>query len=315
MYQHIDFSQLGGYPLTQNTLNFIQNSYNEVLKGISRMAGSYVILSGVTQTSPNVYTDGWVAVDGEIVRFVGGTGQANVVVFETNQNEIFKDDSPHVVLYTRQLEFTTGGGIAFTNFKRLSLETLNSTVTLLQTSINTVISTTNNALSVANTAQTTANTAISSSNTAITNANTAISIANSVSANTSINESNLAIPFLTSSLVYGSNTSNPGGPSYGIGFGYRKTARNTIQLKGSLGTVLGHWTNGQTIVTLPSGYRPITRKIFCLTNDPSTNPTSAGVRIYSINIEATGVITIKLLYTNGSGSLDEVIFDGVEFPV
>lgn len=145
MYHNIDFTELGGFPLTQDTMEFIQKSYNDVLGVFTGIAGKYIILTGLTETTPNNFTNGWVIVDGEIVPFVGGIGQPSVVVTQTTENYTFRDNSVHPVIIQRVAGFAVSGGTPFTSFVRLSL-------TGLKTYIDTVNVTANTALTIANTA-------------------------------------------------------------------------------------------------------------------------------------------------------------------
>lgn len=142
MFQRIDFTKTGGFPLTQNTMAFIQDSYNDVLEAVSRIAGQYVIISGLTQTSPNVYTNGWITINGEIIPFEGGLGQTNVSIVESGGTETFRDGNIFTVTYSRKAVFDSGGSIPFSNFQRLSLETI-------KTYVDNVNIVANNALTIA----------------------------------------------------------------------------------------------------------------------------------------------------------------------
>lgn len=148
MFQRIDFTQLGGFPLTQNTMEFIQNSYNSVLGALSRAIGDYVIISGVTDLGGNNYTDGWITFDGQIIPFEGGLGLPNVSVVETTGDETFNDDNVYTVKFTHKAVFSaTGIPFSTLNAKRLSLDSLNTYIESVEI--------------IANNAQTTANIAIS----------------------------------------------------------------------------------------------------------------------------------------------------------
>src|SRR5579859_1769720 len=105
LYKKIDFSQLGGFPLTQSAMDFLQHSYNDVLAAVSQVAGDYVILSGLTQSSPNVYTDGWVTYNGNILYFVGGIGQTNVISNTTTQSRTYADGTTKNVESTVTVSF------------------------------------------------------------------------------------------------------------------------------------------------------------------------------------------------------------------
>jgi microcystin-dependent protein len=139
MFQRIDFTKLGGFPLKQDTLLFIQNSYNQVLQAVSKLAGDYIIISGLTESEPNVYTSGWVTIDGEIIPFEGGTGQPNVSIVESGFTEVFRDNSINEVFFVRKAIFDFNGSIPFSNFKKLSLDDLNTLIISIENLANQAI--------------------------------------------------------------------------------------------------------------------------------------------------------------------------------
>ena len=96
MYKNIDFTKNGGFPVTQDTLAFMQEGYNETIAAITSTFGQYVILSGVTDLG-STYSDGWIIYNGELVKFVGGIKTARVAIEETATDETFGDDSVNTV--------------------------------------------------------------------------------------------------------------------------------------------------------------------------------------------------------------------------
>jgi len=74
----VDFSQPGGFPLTQDTLGFLQSAYLDSFGGIGSVAGpGPVILSGLVLTGTGFgYTvsAGWLYANGEIFYSPGGGG-------------------------------------------------------------------------------------------------------------------------------------------------------------------------------------------------------------------------------------------------
>jgi microcystin-dependent protein len=146
MYHSIDFTELGGFPLTQDTMEFLQESYNDVFGVLTGIAGKYIILTGVTEVTPNNYSNGWLIIDGEIVPFIGGLGQPSIIVDQTTENYTFRNNIIRPVIIQRVARFALSGGTAFSSFNRLSL-----------TSLKTYI---DNVNTIANNAQTTANTAL-----------------------------------------------------------------------------------------------------------------------------------------------------------
>lgn len=79
----------GGFPLTIERLQFMQNAQNKAISQLTRLAGTgKLIIEGVEVSGGNV-SSGVIIIDGEIIAFEGGTLDARVAVFET------KDDVPY----------------------------------------------------------------------------------------------------------------------------------------------------------------------------------------------------------------------------
>ncbi len=127
MFKQIDFTKEKGYPLTQKTLLFMQSSYNDVLSAVSRVFGDYNIISGVTHIGGNVYSNGWVVMDGEILPFSGGTvadvNTATVIIEEAVSARTFQDGSINNVLFSRLAKFGEDG-VLFTDFLRVNFDSL-----------------------------------------------------------------------------------------------------------------------------------------------------------------------------------------------
>lgn len=118
MYQKIDFSQLQGIPVFQNSLAFLQDSYRNALGAIASYLGPLVIVTGVDDLGAN-YGDGWVTINGELLPFLGGLKTAKIIIEETVSPEIFQDGSSKDVLILRQAKLGIVGGYDFVDFKRL----------------------------------------------------------------------------------------------------------------------------------------------------------------------------------------------------
>lgn len=108
----IDFTKPGGFPLTQDQLNYLQSAYTEAINAVAAMGGSDtvpVIVSGmvVANPSPGDYsiTDGWFYFNGEMIRCVAssvsgasGGSEAYVSIVETSSPLVFFDGStPNVI--------------------------------------------------------------------------------------------------------------------------------------------------------------------------------------------------------------------------
>lgn len=76
----IDFSQPGGFPLTQDQLSYLQQSYTESALAVATMGhngGAPFIVSGMTITNPSIgeysVTSGWFYYNDDLIRFTSNT--------------------------------------------------------------------------------------------------------------------------------------------------------------------------------------------------------------------------------------------------
>jgi microcystin-dependent protein len=116
--RNINYTNLGGFPLTQYTLHYMQSAYNEALTGLAKLAGNNIILTGVENTN-GVITDGWIVWNGELLPFQGGLLQSTFIVSQTTEDRKFADDVTRTVYTTRFARFGSGGA-AFSSLTRLS---------------------------------------------------------------------------------------------------------------------------------------------------------------------------------------------------
>jgi len=114
----IIYTNLGGQPLTQNALDFLQNSFTDAFKGIGRFIGDKTIIDGVSVVG-GFASNGYVVIDGEILPFIGGAVGAEVVVVETIAQKLYNDGITKDTLKTRYVTFGSPG-IAFNTFSKLS---------------------------------------------------------------------------------------------------------------------------------------------------------------------------------------------------
>ncbi|MGY0034463.1 hypothetical protein [Pedobacter sp. NJ-S-72] len=119
----VDFLQTGGFPLETDTLNFLQDSFN-LMQNFSAIVGKdNCILSGCELNNGSV-NNGFVVLNGELLPFIGGILQTNIVIREDNQSRPFENGQIKKVFYTRYSTFGNGTGeIPFNSllrFKTLS---------------------------------------------------------------------------------------------------------------------------------------------------------------------------------------------------
>lgn len=147
MYQTIDFSKTGGFPLTQDAMAFLQKAYNDVFSSLTAIFGTYAFISGAT-ISGGTYNNGWITYNGEIVPFEGApVSQGNyVAIVETISTVVYRDNATHGVIKSRKAVLSTDNTKPpVSGFTRLTLSSINTIAT--------------NALTAANNAQVTANNA------------------------------------------------------------------------------------------------------------------------------------------------------------
>lgn len=118
MNKKIDLTKLGGFPLTQQTLAFMQNSYVDALGALAHFVGGQTILSGLT-ISGNTATDGWIITHGgEIIPFIGGTVSPFYIIETITEEVTFFDNETKGVYQTKRARF---GGVMylFSQLKRV----------------------------------------------------------------------------------------------------------------------------------------------------------------------------------------------------
>ncbi len=116
-HKSFDFTQLGGFPLEQERLAWMQQSYTEALHAITSLIGDNVIVSGCVITGDNV-SDGWVVVGGELLPFRGGVKQDYITIKDIAVSLEFEDASFKAVQLSKYCEFGTSG-LSFSSLTRL----------------------------------------------------------------------------------------------------------------------------------------------------------------------------------------------------
>lgn len=118
MNKQIDFTQIGGFPLEENTLDFMQQSYTQGLAALANLCGDKVILSGVVVASGNI-SSGWISVGGEVIPFVGGPVAANVVINTLSVDATFENTLVYPVYNTKTASAAAIGNFPFTDLVRI----------------------------------------------------------------------------------------------------------------------------------------------------------------------------------------------------
>lgn len=107
--KRIDFNQPGGFPLSTQILDALQEAYKN-FNVHGAMAGELAIILGCEVGGGGFVTDGFVHINGELLPFVGGQLSTDVVIVETADSRGFEDGSSKSVIYNRYATFGVGSG-------------------------------------------------------------------------------------------------------------------------------------------------------------------------------------------------------------
>lgn len=118
MNRRLDLSKLGGYPLTQKDLDWMQVSYRGAFAALSNFTGSMVIIAGM-QEAAGAVTAGWISINGELVPFAEGViGTGEFIIDETSTALVFEDGISKIVRFERIARFSSGGPYQYADLKR-----------------------------------------------------------------------------------------------------------------------------------------------------------------------------------------------------
>ena len=110
MKHEVVFEHTGGFPLTQDTLAFMQKNgatFADLANAISQLQGSpYLIISGCGETEGGGILPGIVSIEGAVLPFKGGAAQSRVKITESRQSDFFMDKVEREIYITRFAEFT-----------------------------------------------------------------------------------------------------------------------------------------------------------------------------------------------------------------
>ncbi len=99
----IEFNQTGGFPLSTNILDAMQEAYS-VFNSLGHLAGQYAIISGCNESGNNI-SDGVIFINGEILPFKGGSKSATIFIKEDTESRVFEDGATKQVIFKRYATF------------------------------------------------------------------------------------------------------------------------------------------------------------------------------------------------------------------
>ena len=118
MNKRIDLLNLGGFPFTQGTLEWMQDSHREAFKGIARLCGDKTILTGVV-VSGSAVSAGWISYGGELMKFNACSLATDVVIAEVPTAGTFQDNSVHDIYFEKTAVCGASGTFPFADLVRL----------------------------------------------------------------------------------------------------------------------------------------------------------------------------------------------------
>lgn len=103
MNTEIQFMQTGGVPLTNDLLDVLQKTY-DIYNCIAPLAGNLTIIAGC-ELSGSYVNPGVVAIDGEVLPFVGGALSSTVYINIESQSETFQDQTDKILIIKKTVQF------------------------------------------------------------------------------------------------------------------------------------------------------------------------------------------------------------------
>lgn len=120
MHTNINFEQLGGLHVFQNTMKYFQDGTANVLDAIASGFGEKYIVSGVdVPPGSNIASDGYIVVNGEMIKFIGGAILAQVKINTSVADESFDDGTVKPTYTTKTATFSLVGDFDYTELERI----------------------------------------------------------------------------------------------------------------------------------------------------------------------------------------------------
>lgn len=118
LHKRFDFTQLGGFPLTQERLAFMQEAYGDLVAVLISIVGDNVILSGMEEDGTNL-TNGWLIYNGDLLPYKRSENTGYFQVVEEFSALTFEDGVQKQV-QSSKFALSASSGIAVSSLIRLS---------------------------------------------------------------------------------------------------------------------------------------------------------------------------------------------------
>ncbi|HEX8575325.1 MAG TPA: hypothetical protein VF677_03445 [Flavobacterium sp.] len=114
----LNFVQTGGVPVKAERLQEMQTAYS-IFNQLGNLAGDLTIISGCTVTGTSV-SDGFVFINGEMLKFKGAFISANVIIIENQSFKEFENGQLKALHFERYATFGTAAtSWSWAGFKRI----------------------------------------------------------------------------------------------------------------------------------------------------------------------------------------------------
>lgn len=117
--RRVDLSKNGGFPLTQNALDFLQTAFGEPLYALGKMFGNKTIITGMEVGSSSV-AEGWFFYNGEPIYFNASALDTKVAISEDLTSVEFEDGITKAVFKVKTAICSATGDFNFSDLQRLS---------------------------------------------------------------------------------------------------------------------------------------------------------------------------------------------------
>lgn len=114
----IDFSKTGGFPFTQNSLDFLQTSYKELFAAIGGWYGNKTIITGMEVGGSSV-AEGWFVYNNELIKFNACALATKVDINEVLTSVEFEDGLTKSVYKIKTAVCGATGAFDFSELVRL----------------------------------------------------------------------------------------------------------------------------------------------------------------------------------------------------
>lgn len=132
LHKRFDFTQLGGFPISQETFAYIQEATSDLSQIIANIVGNNKIVSGleiVNNGNSILRTAGFMTVNNELIPFLEGDGSiANFSVVENSENLLFENGESKSIKFNKYAVIDVDGEYVFSDLEKFSFSNISSAI-------------------------------------------------------------------------------------------------------------------------------------------------------------------------------------------